>query len=120
MEMKENNNLINRFYSVCKKKGIYKNSKTGKNKIRALRFAFKNKEIIKFLQKRGSYLKNAKFTEAEAIENKINTYKNENLDEIVTPVHAFVLFEHEVAHNTALKDYAKDAFSFCKSIPLSV
>jgi hypothetical protein len=38
----------------------------------------------------------------------------------VTPVHAFVVFEHEIAHNTALKNFAKDSFGLAKDCHLSV
>ena len=31
---------------------------------------------------------------------------------MVTPVHAFIIFEHEKGHNTALKDSYQNAFTF--------
>ena len=76
------------------------------------RFAFKNKTIIKYLTQRGNYLKNAKFAKAKQVELKIDAYKNANYEELVSPVHAFVVFEYEAARNLALSKPFRNAFSF--------
>ncbi len=80
-----------------------------------IRFGFKNAGIIKLLQKRGSQLRSASFDfkEVQKVEQEICQYKNEHYEELVHPVHAFVLFSHELAKQTALKKTFSSAFSSC-------
>ena len=67
---------------------------------------------MKLLKKRGNYLREAKFAKSKAVETQINTYKNEHYSTIVSPVYAFIIFEHEQAQKVALKNHFRQAFSF--------
>jgi len=68
--------------------------------------------MIKLLAKRGSQLKKSAFEEARKVEQKIHECKENHYDELVTPVHTFVIFEHEIARLTALKKCFRKAFHF--------
>ena len=85
------------------------------SKINSIQFVYKNAAVIGLLKQRGHALINGgetKFDKVLEIENKINAYKDAHYDEMVTPVHAFIIFEHEKGHNTALKKCYSKAFTF--------
>jgi len=68
--------------------------------------------MINLLSKRGDCLKQAKFGKAKEIETKIEAYKNAHYEDVVSPVHAFVIFEKEAARNVALARLFRKSFSF--------
>ena len=122
-----NKKLVKRYYDVVKQTS-FKSFFTGwggkqgqnkelakvksMNKVNSIQFVFKNGEILNLLKQRGHKLRKAKFQDATAIENKINAYKQSHYEQIITPVHAFIIFEHEKGHNTALKKSYRESFTF--------
>ena len=61
-------------------------------KIANISLAFKNGKIIKHLKTRGKLLGNGKFEEVHEIDSKINEVIKNELDEINTPIGAYVTF----------------------------
>lgn len=71
-------------------------------KVAAIRLAYKNRQIINQLKKRGAKLgADAKFEEIEKIESTIEKIISEQKDYISTPVAAYVTFTTQEAKERA-------------------
>lgn len=71
-------------------------------KIAMTTFAFRNQEVIGLLKERGQIIKQEKWAKLPKIDQKINDYKNENLEDMTTPCSVFMTFENEEGVNRAL------------------
>ena len=65
-------------------------------------FAFKNAEIINLLKERGEIIKGENWDEMERIDAKINSHKDANLEDLMTPCAVFMTFENEEGVNRAI------------------
>ncbi len=69
--------------------------------------------MIQKLIKRGSHLKHAKFDKVSKIERSIQDYKEKNIEQLVVPTRAIVLFEYEKTKFKLLKPEWSHGFEFC-------
>lgn len=75
----------------------------------AIRFAYKNKKVIKLLHKRGALIGADKpFEETEKVDSQINQCVEDNHDLIVSPVAAFVTFTTQEAKERAMMYLCKE------------
>ena len=61
-------------------------------KIVSLSFDFDNVEMLALLKDRAEYLKDGKNDRAEAIQDKITDKKNKDLEKLMRPTRAFIIF----------------------------
>ena len=59
-----------------------------------IRFAFYNKDVLRYLRKRGSALLDAKDEKCKKYERKLDEKVQKNFDSIRTPQKFYVTFEH--------------------------
>ena len=57
-------------------------------------------------------MRKAEFTDSKRIEDLINKCKNDYYEELVTPVHIFLIFNHEIAKQISQKKCFRDALYF--------
>ena len=81
----------------------YENEPVEHIKIAVTTFAFKNAELINLLKERGEIIKQEKWHDMKMIDDKINDYKNNNLEAMITPCSVFMTFENEEGVNRALQ-----------------
>ena len=55
-------------------------------------FGYRNGKILRLLEKRGKFLGNGKFKEAQDLDKDIIECLDKNMTEITTPVCAFITF----------------------------
>ena len=66
-----------------------------KNKELAIQFIFGHNKLLELLQQRADALKNRNFDGARKFEDKMTEYKNENLQKLMRPQHALVIFQDD-------------------------
>lgn len=64
-------------------------------KIADIVFAFNNARLIQLLRVRGQHIMFQRYDKMREVEAQISELKNENFNELVRPVDAFITFEEE-------------------------
>ena len=83
-------------------KNKHPNMKISEYAVADLQLAFDNSKVMNLLEKRANHLKAANFEKANAVEEELTKYKNENLDDLIKPKTFFATFHTEFAYFTAL------------------
>ena len=68
--------------------------------------------MLKLLRTRADYLKKGKFQKAQEVADKMTKYKNDNLEDLVTPRFFYATFHHEYAYHLAIEVSKKNQFMF--------
>lgn len=76
-------------------------------KIANITFAFNNQKLLNLLRQRGTALTNANKKALVIIDDKINTLKETQLDDLIKPVSAFITFETQEGYERACNIRAK-------------